>query len=153
MAAEVFATTASIDMGVGQVVTALARGKDIVLDEPPALGGTDQGMNPVEALLGALGACKCIVAKSFAAAQGIRLRAIEIDLEGTLDPDGFTGANPQAKVGFSAIRTRYRIDADNTDAELDAFIEYIDGHCPVMDTIVNAPTFEHTIERVGVSRA
>ncbi len=150
MAAEVFATSTSIEMGAGQVVTAVARDKAIVLDEPEALGGTDRGMNPVEALLGALGACKCIVAKSFAADQGVRLRAIAIELEGTLDPDGFTGADPQAKVGFSTIRTRYRIDAENTDAELDAFIAFIDGHCPVMDTIVHPPSFEHTVERVSV---
>ncbi len=150
MSAEVFATTTSIDMGRGQVVSATARGKSFVLDEPPALGGTDTGMNPVEALLGALGGCKCIVAKSFAKSQGIALKAIEIHLEGTLDPAGFLGSDPHAKVGFSEIRTRYRIDADNTDEEVAAFIDYIDSHCPVMDTLVNTPSFRHTIERVNL---
>lgn len=147
MAAEVFETSTSIDMGRGQVVTATARGKSLVLDEPPALGGTDTGMNPVEALLGALGACKCIVAKSFAGGQGIQLDGLAIDLQGTLDPDGFMGANPSAKIGFSEIRTRYRFDSPNSDAELAAFVAFIDTHCPVMDTLINAPVFEHSIDR------
>lgn len=151
MAAEVFETSTAIDMGRGQVVTATARGKSIVLDEPPALGGTDTGMNPVEALLGALGGCKCIVAKSFARAQGITLHGVEIQLRGTLDPEGFLGSDPAAKVGFSHISTQYRFDSPNSDDELAAFVAFIDAHCPVMDTIVNTPAFEHTVERTSAT--
>ena len=50
-------------------------------------------MNPVEALLSALGGCKCIVARAFAKKHKINLKNVEIELEGTLDPDGFLGRN------------------------------------------------------------
>ena len=61
----------------------------LILDEPESLGGNDKGMNPVECLLVALGACKCIVAKAFAQKNRINLQDIRIELEGILDPDGF----------------------------------------------------------------
>ena len=50
-----------------QVETA-ARGFKIMMDEPEDLGGTDTAMNPVEAVLCALGACQSIVAAAFAEA-------------------------------------------------------------------------------------
>lgn len=66
MAKEKFTAITEINMKKGMQVTCSARGKSFILDEPKELGGTDLGMNPVEALLSALGACKCIVVKSFA---------------------------------------------------------------------------------------
>lgn len=126
----------------GLDIECTARGKSFVLDEPPALGGTDVGMNPVEALLSALGACKCIVAKAFADARGIKLTDIEIQLDGDLDPDGFLGKNPDAKIGFSRIVTKYAIKADNTEGEIMAFIDFIEHTCPVKDTLVNPAVME-----------
>ncbi len=49
--------------------------------------------------------------------------------------DGFMGRNKDAKVGFSEIKTKYFIEADNTEAELEKFVEFIKDHCPVTDTI------------------
>ena len=40
----------------GMQVETSTRGFKILLDEPEELGGTNKGMNPVEAVLGALGA-------------------------------------------------------------------------------------------------
>lgn len=66
-----------------------ARGHRLIIDEPEALGGTDQGMNPVELLLSALGACQAIVARTYAKKFGIDLKSFRVDLEGELDIDGF----------------------------------------------------------------
>ena len=54
---------------------------------------------PIEALMGALGACKCIVARSFAEQHGVELKSVEVSVEGEFDPDGFLGKNPEAKIG------------------------------------------------------
>lgn len=103
-------------------------------------------MNQVEALLSALGACKIIVARSFAEANHIQLEDIKIELTGELDPDGFTGKNPDAKVGFSKITSKFIIKADNTEEEIAQFVHFIETHCPVNDTILNAPTLATEIE-------
>lgn len=129
----------------GLQIECTARDKTITLDEPKSFGGTDIGMNPVEALLSALGACKCIVVKAFAEAKGIKLHDVAIDLEGDLDSDGFLGKNPDAKIGFSRIVTKYTIKADNTDDEIQAFIEFVEGNCPVSDTIKNTPEMGHEV--------
>lgn len=57
---QTFKATAHLEEGV-RVVTQV-RQFELVIDEPKSLGGTDTGMNPVEALLASLGACQSIVA-------------------------------------------------------------------------------------------
>lgn len=137
-----FTTVAHAPSNLETTVT--SRDMSFTLDEPTDLGGTNKGMNPVEALLGALGACKCIVVRSFAAAQGIKLNDVKVECSGVLDPDGFMGKNPEAKIGFSEIHTRFHIDADNTREELVAFLDFVESHCPVQDTLSNpaASSFE-----------
>lgn len=147
MAKEVFKSTASL-LG-GMQVECDARGHKITLDEPESLGGTDTGQNPVEALLSSLGACKCIVARCFADAQGIDLQDLRIELEGDLDPDGFMGKNPKSKIGFSAIRTKIYIKSSSSKEKIDEFVEFIDNTCPVADSLKNSPKMatEVTIEK------
>jgi len=143
MAVQTFKTMAENTQGVQ--VSVKSRGFEFILDEPKALGGQDTGMNPVEALLGALGACKVIVAKSFASFHNINLKSIKVEVEGELDTDGFSGKNPNAKVGFSKIVSNFYIDADNTEAEIADFVRFINRTCPVADTIENAPEMESFI--------
>lgn len=40
---------------------------------------------------------------------------------------------------FSKITTIYDVDADNSQEEIDKFIEAVESICPVQDIIVNAP--------------
>ena len=111
------------------------------LDEPPMLGGNDAGMNPVEALLNALGACKAIVARSVAQMKGVEFSGLRVELEGTLDPDGFMGMNPDAKIGLSEIHAKYYFKSNESQEKLEDFVKFMEKTCPVMDTIVNAPKF------------
>ncbi len=137
MAVEKF--EAVVESVAGLKVSCKSRGFEFILDEPKSLGGTNEGMNPVEALLNSLGACKVIVAKSFARLHKIKINSIRIELEGELDTDGFMGKNPEAKIGFSKIITNFHIDADNTDEEIAAYVDFINRTCPVADSLENAP--------------
>ncbi len=137
--------SASARISDSLVTTVSSRDFSFTLDEPPALGGTDQGMNPVEALLGALGGCKCIVARAFAQKNRIKLKGLEVECTGVLDPDGFLGKNPDAKIGFSSIHTVFRFEADNSREELESFVEFIEAHCPVQDTLSNPAVNTHEI--------
>ncbi|PHM60724.1 peroxiredoxin [Xenorhabdus stockiae] len=109
------------------------------LDEPESLGGHDEAMTPVEALLSAFGACQSMVAKSFASAHKINLIDITVELEGELDLDGIKGKNKNAKIGFSKITSKFHIKADNTEQEIRDFVQFVESNCPVLDTIVNTP--------------
>ena len=147
MAIEVFKSTTQLKEGLQVEVKS---GKHtFLLDEPPQLGGTDTGMNPVEALLGSMGACMCIVAKSFAKMHKIDLQDLKIDLEGDLDPDGFMGKNPEAKIGFSTIKMNIYIKSSSSQEDIDKFVKFVETTCPVCDTIINTPKMvtEVTIEK------
>ena len=115
---------------------------EIILDEPKYLGGNNEGMNPVECLLNAIGACKGIVVRSFAKAHNVNIKSMRIEVEGVLNPDGFMGKDKDAKIGFSSIVTNYFFESDEDEATLEKFIEFVDHTCPVIDTIVNTPSLD-----------
>ena len=147
MAIEVFKSTTNLKQGLQ--VEVVSGKHSFLLDEPPALGGTDTGMNPVEALLGSMGACMCIVARSFAKMHKIDLQDFKIDLDGELDPDGFMGKNKEAKIGFSKITMKIHIKSNSSKEDLDNFIKFVEKTCPVCDTVINTPEMitEVTIEK------
>ncbi|NLC26138.1 MAG: OsmC family protein [Fastidiosipila sp.] len=144
MAKTVFKATAEGQDGLTMLCK--ARDFEIVIDEPHELGGNDKGMNPVEALLTALAACKAIVIKAFASKHRIKLNSVRVEVEGVLDPDGFLGLNKDAKIGYSEVTTHYYIDADNTEEEIDKYVKFVEKNCPVKDSIVNAPTMNYVIK-------
>ena len=61
----------------------MARGHELTLDEPLALGGTDAGPNPVEMVLAALGACQAITYRIWAALMDVRLDGVRFETEAT----------------------------------------------------------------------
>ena len=137
MANAVFKSTTMLTEGMR--VECKARNHSFLLDEPKELGGTDTGMNPVEAVLCALGACKCIVARCFAKAHRVELQDFRIEVEGDLDPDGFMGKNKDVKIGFSEIRSKIYIKSSSSKENIEKFVEFIDKTCPVADTLTNSP--------------
>lgn len=122
-----------------------SRGFEFMIDEPKNVGGTDTAMNPLEALLCSLGACKMMVAKFFYQAKKMDLSAMSVRLEGEIDSNRLKG-DPDIKIGFSKITTFYTIKAKNSNEEIKEFVDFIEKTCPVKDTIVNTPEFETKIE-------
>ena len=143
MANVVFNAVAEAKEGLATKV--ISRDFEITLDEPADLGGTDTGMNPVEALLGSLAACKSIVVRAFVKKYRINLKSIRVEVEGDLDPEGFLGINKEAKIGFSEIRSHFYIEADNTQEEIERYLDFVERNCPVQDTLTRVAKITHTI--------
>ena len=121
----------------GLQVESESRGFKIIMDEPRELGGTDVSLNPVEAVLCALGACQSICAAAFAKHCGINLEGFHVELEGDLDPDGFQGINPDARNGFQEIRFTMHFKTDADQAAAEKFADFIESRCPVGDCLQN----------------
>lgn len=134
MALQTFKANATLKENV--LVETEARGHRLIIDEPESLGGTDKGMNPVEVVLAGLGACQSIVARTYAEQFDIRLDTFSVDVEGDLDIDGFLGKS-DVRPGFSTIRYTYRIGTDAPKEKIEKFIQHVENHCPVGDTIAN----------------
>ena len=107
------------------------------MDEPQNLGGTDTGMNPVEALLAALGSCVTIVAAAFAKAHNIDLQNFWVELEGDLDPDGFLKGKPGVRNGFQEVRLTPHIQSSSSPEDIAEFMEFVKSRCPVSDVMIN----------------
>ena len=118
-------------------VKAKSRGFELTIDEPQDLGGTDTGMNPVEVVLCALGACQSIVARSFAGKFNIELEDFWVEIEGDLDTDGFMKQLPDVRRGYSDIRYNFHIKTDAPKEKVEEFVKFIENTCPVGDTIAN----------------
>src|SRR5699024_11988879 len=120
----------------GVQVKVKSRDIEITADEPKSLGCTDNGMSPVEMVLGALGPCQAIVAGAFAKQHDMTFYDLWVELEGDLDTDGFLGLSDVRK-GYSEIRYNIHIDTDEPREKVEKFVEFIEATCPVGDTIAN----------------
>lgn len=134
MAISTFKATAHLQEGL--VVHAKSRQFQITIDEPKELGGTDTGMNPVELVLCALGACQAIVARVYAPKFGVKLDEFSLELEGDVDLDGFLN-KADVRCGFSEVRYNIHVKSDASLETIEEFIEFIGSKCPVGDTIAD----------------
>ncbi|WP_189014561.1 OsmC family protein [Paenibacillus marchantiophytorum] len=134
MAITTFKATAHLQEGV--VVKVSSRNFEFTIDEPKSLGGTDTGMNPVEALLGSLGACQSIVARVYAKKFDINLEDFRVEIEGDLDLDGFFKKS-DVRPGYSDIRYTFHIKTDAPKERVEEFVKFLEETCPVGDTIAN----------------
>lgn len=122
--------------GTGLEVKAGTRGFSITFDEPVDAGGTDQGMNPVEGVLCALGGCQAIASMIFAKVQGVPLEGIRMEVEGDIDPDGFMGKNPEARNGLQEVRFKTYLKCGDEE-KARALAALAEERCPVSDCLQN----------------
>ncbi len=110
----------------------------LTVDEPPSLGGTDAGPNPVELVLAALATCQEITYRAYATALGIPLDSVSVKLEGSLDLRGFFAVKDDVRAGFNQVRGVVNLKSSAQAADLAKLKEVVDAHCPVLD-ILRAP--------------
>lgn len=127
---------ASAQLLDGSAVRVQSRQFELVLDEPPALGGEDGGMTPIEALLGSLGACQIIVAKLYAKRFDVALDDFRVEIEGDLDLDGLLG-RAAVRSGCQAIRYRFHITTSSPRGRVDELVDFLQAHCPVGDSLAH----------------
>jgi len=135
-AAEVtFDIFSKIDKGLQASVK--ARDFEFIADEPENLGGSNQGPNPVEYILGALAACQEITIKAHASQLDIDIESVEVQAEGDIDLHGFLGLSDE-RPGFKSITYQTEIETNEQDtAKLKRLEEISNSNCPVLDIIQN----------------
>lgn len=116
----------------------------LIADEPPILAGNDDGANPVEHLLHALASCLTTAMVAHAAVRGIRIEAMESELEGDLDLNGFLGLNPKTPKGYTDIRAKFRVDA--AEGDIDAIRE-LANFSPVFNTLTRGVNVDVEVVR------
>ena len=109
------------------------RGHSIVIDEPEGLGGTDEGMTPVEITLASLAGCFSITASFLAKKMRVDINNIEMEVEGDIDEEAMSSTDVES--GFKEIRFNFKIDSDAPKEKIEKIYESIEDYCPVSDTL------------------
>jgi uncharacterized OsmC-like protein len=116
-------------------LAASARQFIIVVDEPPALGGNDEGANPVEYLLASYAGCINVVAHLTAKELGINLAGLKIEVEGNINPARLLGQSEEERAGFKQINVSFSPETDATPVEVEKWISVIKNRCPIYDNL------------------
>lgn len=120
------------------------RGHSIVIDEPEELGGTDEGMTPVEITLASLAGCFSITASFLAKKMRIDINNIEMEVEGDIDDQAMSSADVYS--GFQEVRFNFKIDADAPKEKVEKLYKSIEDFCPVSDTLKENVTLKGEYE-------
>jgi putative redox protein len=107
----------------------------LTVDEPPTLGGSDAGPNPVELVLAAVATCQEITYRAYATALGIPLDSVSVKLDGVLDLRGFFAVDERVRPGFTGVQGTVTLKSPASQAELKKLKEVVDAHCPVLDML------------------
>lgn len=125
----------------GMRVDAEAGKHHVIIDQPDGMGGKDEGANPMEFQLFALGGCLGTIAAIIARQERIDLRGFSVDMEGDFDTDYLLGKTKEGRAGFTEVRVWVNIDADLTHKQKEAFFEKVDARCPISDNLINNTKF------------
>ncbi len=122
----------------------------LTVDEPPALGGSDAGPNPVELVLAALGTCQEITYRLYAESLGIPLHHVSVKVEGRVDLRGLFAVDEGIRPGFRDIRATVEIDSPASLDDIERLKATVDRQCPVLDILRNVtPTRLELVHNAG----
>lgn len=98
-------------------IESYGRNFKLPMDEPTVLGGSDTAPNMVEVVLGAYGCCLTTGYVMNAAQRGIELEAVDIQLKGNLDLQGFLGLSGEVPPGYKNIDVEVTLKATKASPE------------------------------------
>lgn len=115
-------------------------GRSVQIDASPEIGGTNQGMRPMQLLLAALGGCSSIDIINILKKQKQPLRDINVTITGEREKDAIPSLFIEAHVHF-----RFYGDLDKDKVEK-AVVLGVDKYCSVAKTLSSRATITHSFE-------
>ena len=125
-----------------------ARQFSFIVDEPPSLGGKDEGANPVEYLLGSYAGCLNVIVHLVAKEEGIKINSLGIKVSGDIDPASMLGLSYFNRPGFQSINVEFDIDSEAADSTINDLISKVKGRCPINDNLSNVTQLNYSVNTV-----
>ena len=122
------------------------RDHHVVVDQPPAGGGNNEGPSPLEFACLSLAACVITIGQIIARQRRINLKGIESRVEAEIDPDVYMGKNRDNRPGFISYKVFTKIDADLSLGEKTKFLEEIDSRCPISENLQHITPVQMELE-------
>jgi putative redox protein len=116
------------------------QGNTVHIDASPDIGGTNQGMRPMQLLLAALGGCSSIDVVSILKKQRQPLRDIKVTVTGEREPD----ATPSL---YTEVHAHFRLfgDLDRDKAEKAVSLS-VEKYCSVAKTLEKTAKVTYSVE-------
>lgn len=124
----------------------------LVVDEPEALGGTDENANPVEYILAGLAGCVNVVGHLVAKELGFTINKLNIEVSGNINPDKLFGASSSKRAGFQKIELKLIPDTEASIEILAEWLRIVQERCPVKDNLTNATPVEVSVEKQYITQ-
>ncbi|MEE8188226.1 MAG: OsmC family protein [Kiloniellales bacterium] len=130
---------------------AVTRARTFVIetDEPAPLGGTDQAIDPMELLLGALGSCLTIGWVTQANLRGVDYRRLKITVKAPFDLRGYLALDKDVRPGFGGLEYEVEVDSDASDAVLEEIKAASEATSPMFDNILRPTGISGKISKVS----
>lgn len=133
-------------LGLEDVSCSVATGQAMVeAGLHPATGGAGTQTCSGDMLLQALVACAGVTLRSVAVNRGLTVEGT-VRAEGDLDFRGTLGVDPEAPVGFTAIRLRFQLTTPAPPGEVADLIASTERYCVVLQTLMGSPRVAVTVE-------
>ena len=121
---------------------------ELIMDQPTAAGGTDEGPTPVDAFLATIGSCLGTISRMVAKQKGITLEKMTFVVSGEVDVDVLLGRSEEGRAGFTSINIQAELESPDLDSEGKlAFLEEVDRRCPVSETVLNGTALNFSISQ------
>jgi uncharacterized OsmC-like protein len=117
-------------------------GESLRTDMPEGIGGTATAPSPGWYLRAAAASCVASLVAVRAAATGVELRAVDVEVDSESDDRGILGLDPAIPGGALSARVVVTIDADTDRATSEALAGWAVDHCPVTESLSRAVTLE-----------
>jgi uncharacterized OsmC-like protein len=106
-------------------------------DHPEIFASEDNAATPVELVLAGLASCLTAGVAAVAQNRGIQLRSVEAKLEGSMDIQGILGIDSDVRNGYDDIKVTFDIDADASQADIEALVAQSQKRSAVYDIVTN----------------
>ncbi|MBI1337396.1 MAG: OsmC family peroxiredoxin [Phycisphaera sp.] len=95
------------------------------VDEPVELGGTNAYPNPQEYLLAGINACVLTGYVMTAAAMGVKIDRLEVEITGDIDLRGLLGIDEKVAPGYESLQQTIRVSGDGTPEQFKKIHEVV----------------------------
>lgn len=140
--------------GGTRVVTSNANGTKLLTDMPPELGGSGDQVTPGWLFRAGLAACATTSIVLAAAAEGVEITALDVQVGSRSDSRGLLGMNDEGgrpvHAGPLEVHLKVRINAPTaTPAQLQALVERAIGCSPIPSMVRQATPLTFQFDMAG----
>ena len=112
---------------------------ELIIDEPPARGGTDQGPTPIETMIASLLGCTNVILNRVAEKNHVEVQALSLAAEVSFNRRGVM-LEEEVAVPFPEIRLTINLTTPATDLQVERVKADLGKFCPVSKVIRQSGT-------------